>query len=851
MAVKGSPWRQGRQAFVAIHYSMEPSRRWNMTDMRQPYPLEIAVQIRNSGKLEKASTYHRRITPVLPHLGADEEGALSANPIPPAPGLVMESWERIVDDLHELLSDVDMVITHGEGRLVESMRQLNATSMNHARLNAERFCTDELSRRAALKRLPKDRWGHFLVHEAAEEAGVPLAPKDAGAMRVVKLTRYLFDWAHKEMDGMSFESPVLSSDGKITLGPFPMCTPQVEGFRFEPYQGPAIAKSLAHAERGRGGVIVSPTGSGKTVMAASRNASLAKAKNGGKVLVITESPKILRQMQVAYGVLYPELNVTRCFSGERDMSGDIVLASRQQLAVIGDDISKEGFAFVDIDEAHHAASGQYADILKALKNRNKKLLVFGETATPQRADRKSLKKVFGQVTSMIRLQEVRQTGRIVNLRLLRDGQIAEKDIAEVNRIQDSKELPDKGELSEVLNTEENNNLLVRLFCDYASDRLTVVYCVDIDHAEGVYAAFRDAGVEACVIHSRDGRTREQQDEVLDEFEAGKIRVMINVQSLTEGWDCPPASCAIIARPANHVSSLEQMVGRVLRAAPGKEDALLVDVGVNQDALNQMLFRLTDETLEVRGVTEEHDKRKPREAAEDAESAYQPPEAWVPPLLPIGGGWLGVSLGGRLLGCIAQDDGWLALEMRDPVTHGKPQLEDIPELSEVGEWLGGVWRRYRRGTEARGAWRRSRLHQRWWKRMYDRFRHIPREPERGAVYEALDAIRQDPAYHREFGVRYVRHQNAGALLRWVSDAWLPEADPYGFERETMVTDLRSPPLKGATRTVYHRYHERLLEAGSRVRGRLVRGLKQSGIVAWQAPEELASRQGALDLAMGDD
>lgn len=832
MAAQGAPWRQGRQAFIAIYYRVEPCRRLAMNDLRQPYPLEIAIQIRDGGKLDRESTYHRRITPALPHLGAVAAVDQQLNPIPETQDLPMASWEKIADDVEELLSGVDVVITHGEGRLVEALRQLNVMSLNRARIKAMRVCTDELTRKASLKGLSKDRWGHFQVGEAAAEAGVSLALGDTGAMRAVKLTRQLFDWAHRAMDGMGFESPVLASDGVASRGPYELCMPNVEGFRFEPYQEPAIAKSLAHAERGRGGLTVAPTGAGKTIIAAVRNASLSMAPNGGRVLVITESPKILNQMADTYAALYPGLSVTRCFSGERDMSGDIVLASRQQLAVIGEATPGPAFDFVDVDEAHHAASKQYLQIIHALRKCNKKLMVFGETATPQRADRKSLKKVFGQVTAMIRLQEVRATGRVVNLRLLRDCQIAEKDIAACNRIQDSKELPDTGALSKILNTTENNELLVRLFEDYASERLTVVYCVDIAHAEGVYAAFREAGVKACVIHSRDGRSREQQEGVLADFEAGRLRVMINVSSLTEGWDCPPASCAIIARPANHVSILEQMVGRVLRAAPGKSDALLVDVGVNQDALNQMLYRLSDESLELIGVEEERAKGKRREAQDSETSANTPPDVWVPPMLPMGDDWLGISLGGRLLACISRDDGWLALDMRDPITHGRPQLEDIDELTAMSEWLGGSWRRYRRATRDAVAWRRPRGLQQWWRHVISRMKSTPRAIERNGVYEALDALRAAPAYQREFGVRYVRLPDAGALLQWVAHTWLPDADPHGVERETMVTDLRSPPRGEPCIAVYHRYHERLLEAAAGSRGRLHRGMAYSGAVAWE-------------------
>ena len=54
-------------------------------------------------------------------------------------------------------------------------------------------------------------------------------------------------------------------------------------------------------------------------------------------------------------------------------------------------------------------------------------------------------------------------------------------------------------------------------------------------------------------------------------------MLTNVFVLTEGWDCPRASVCILARGAGHPGSFLQMVGRVLRTAPGKTHATLIDL----------------------------------------------------------------------------------------------------------------------------------------------------------------------------------------------------------------------------------------------------------------------------------
>ena len=46
--------------------------------------------------------------------------------------------------------------------------------------------------------------------------------------------------------------------------------------------------------------------------------------------------------------------------------------------------------------------------------------------------------------------------------------------------------------------------------------------------------------------------------------------------LTEGWDMPEVGCCILARPTKKMGLYRQMVGRVLRTASGKSDAIILD-----------------------------------------------------------------------------------------------------------------------------------------------------------------------------------------------------------------------------------------------------------------------------------
>ncbi len=64
--------------------------------------------------------------------------------------------------------------------------------------------------------------------------------------------------------------------------------------------------------------------------------------------------------------------------------------------------------------------------------------------------------------------------------------------------------------------------------------------------------------------------------MLRRLASGETRVVANCAVLTEGWDMPAVGCCILARPTLSAGLYLQMVGRVLRPAPGKTSALIHD-----------------------------------------------------------------------------------------------------------------------------------------------------------------------------------------------------------------------------------------------------------------------------------
>jgi superfamily II DNA or RNA helicase len=129
-------------------------------------------------------------------------------------------------------------------------------------------------------------------------------------------------------------------------------------------------------------------------------------------------------------------------------------------------------------------------------------------------------------------------------------------------------------LSRRMNTDDLVGDIVTEWLAHGESRPTVAFSVDVDHAVHIRDRFRHAGVVAeYVCGSTPLGEREQ---ILAALGLGEVKVVANCMVLTEGWDCPPVSCIILARPTRQLGLYRQMAGRGLRPCEGKIDCVFLD-----------------------------------------------------------------------------------------------------------------------------------------------------------------------------------------------------------------------------------------------------------------------------------
>jgi hypothetical protein len=114
----------------------------------------------------------------------------------------------------------------------------------------------------------------------------------------------------------------------------------------------------------------------------------------------------------------------------------------------------------------------------------------------------------------------------------------------------------------------------------------ITFCVNIEHAKAVATQFNDAGVPSVAISSKS--ELKDRKRAMDDFRSGKIRNLVNVDLLGEGYDCPAVTVVIMLRPTQSYSLFKQQLGRMLRPAANKSHGILLDhVGNTQFFMNKM------------------------------------------------------------------------------------------------------------------------------------------------------------------------------------------------------------------------------------------------------------------------
>ena len=108
---------------------------------------------------------------------------------------------------------------------------------------------------------------------------------------------------------------------------------------------------------------------------------------------------------------------------------------------------------------------------------------------------------------------------------------------------------------------------------------TVAFAASIDDAEALAIRFLKAGHDFRVVSSRE--SSDTNAETLAAYARGEFTGVVNCAILSRGWDAPQTRILIDNYPLRKsLQTLIQRYGRVIRTAPGKDRALIIDHAKN-------------------------------------------------------------------------------------------------------------------------------------------------------------------------------------------------------------------------------------------------------------------------------
>lgn len=326
------------------------------------------------------------------------------------------------------------------------------------------------------------------------------------------------------------------------------------------------------------------TGTGKTVVIGALT-RLHLMRGGQRVLITAPREELLRQSEEWTKRWRPtadesewgwEMADRRAHNGNRVILGSLAtLRQRRRLVAMPQpDLILHDEAHLDI--------GMLDTLAGVFPNAKR----VGLTATPDRADLQAIMPDPFEAVHPDAIYEIGDAIRDGNLTPI-EARRATIEGLDLGAVATGREDFSSGSLSTVMQGSGFLGQTARICTAETEGRQTIVFCCNLDHARKLGRLLNAWGEPGCARIVSGDMSRTDRRQALEEFAAGKYRFILTVVLLSYGWDCPAASCAVMARPTLSRSLWTQCIGRALRLYPGKETALVIDLWGGSESLSLM------------------------------------------------------------------------------------------------------------------------------------------------------------------------------------------------------------------------------------------------------------------------
>ena len=309
-------------------------------------------------------------------------------------------------------------------------------------------------------------------------------------------------------------------------------------------------------------IIDMATGAGKSHVIA----ALAEHfyKESKRVCILAHRKELLEQtgekMTIEFG--YNSASV-----GDKDTDSQVIIGGIQ--SIYNKQFDK--FDVIICDEAHRMPNnkelGQYWQFI----DKHQPCKLIGLTATPFRLDGGKLG--WGEIIYEAKYPLLLDQGHLAPL----TNKV--KKAPDLSKVKIIAGEYSEAALSHVMEDPELIGAAIRNIIAYGKDRESIlIFCVTVSHADVLMKAMKANGLPSAMISG--DTARGDREQIIEDFRSGKLKYLLNCQTLIEGFDAPNIDMIIDLSPTKSKSRHEQKLGRGSRKHLEKENCLIIDMAGN-------------------------------------------------------------------------------------------------------------------------------------------------------------------------------------------------------------------------------------------------------------------------------
>lgn len=349
--------------------------------------------------------------------------------------------------------------------------------------------------------------------------------------------------------------------------------------KLHPYQQKAKSDIFKAWDEVHHVMLQMPTGTGKTYLFSSIihdiNDWSMKTHTPNKMLVIAHRKELIDQIDKSLSVFHVAHSVLAGPKEQRNLSNPVIVSSIQTIthkANEGDvEQLRSRIHFVVIDEAHHAMANTYRKLWKMFPEAR----FLGVTATPWRMNHSGFIRIFDKLILTQSVKKFISQGYLApyNYYSLKPNSWVQSTINGIRKFDKWGDY-DEHALIDTMDLGHIRAQLVKSYQKLAWKKKGIIYSINKRHSANICNDYRKLGVR--IVDIDDSTPSAIRKQYVDDFKAGEIDIIVNVNIFSEGFDCPDIEFIQLARPTRSLTMYLQQVGRGLRTTEGKSKCIILD-----------------------------------------------------------------------------------------------------------------------------------------------------------------------------------------------------------------------------------------------------------------------------------